>query len=157
MQRVATTPEDVEVADSSGRRAVRLAVAAAWTAVICVLCWMPRDMVHRVEEDSSWFRVPNLDKVVHWGIFVVFAVLWLRVGSSRWRFATVAVAGLALAVLTELGQRLPAVGRDATVGDAVTDMIGVAIGLGVARWVEPVLSRVESLVFGARGARSIGG
>jgi VanZ like family len=131
--------------------AVRIAMAVAWTLVILFLCWMPGRWVNEVEQGSPWFQIPDLDKVVHWGIFVLFTVLWLRTGTSRWRYAWVALGGLAMASITELVQSLPAIGRDAEVGDAITDLIGVAIGLGVARWIEPLLRRAEALVFRAPG------
>jgi hypothetical protein len=133
-------------------KAIRIAMAAAWTAVIFALCWLPGAWVQEVEEGSPWLQIPDLDKVVHWGIFVLFTVLWLRVGASRWRYAWVALGGLAVAALTEIGQIYLPVGRDGEVGDAITDLIGVAIGLGVARWIEPPFRWAESLVFGPRGA-----
>jgi hypothetical protein len=123
---------------------VRFALATLWTLVIMVLCWTPRYIVQEVEEGSSWFDIPNLDKVVHWGIFVVFAVLWLRTSTSRRRYAWVALGGLALAVTTELGQTIPAINRDAGLDDGITDLIGVALGLAVARWIEPLLSWIET-------------
>jgi hypothetical protein len=131
----------------SARATFRIVMAVVWTATICFLCWMPGRWVQEVGEGSPWFQVPDLDKVVHWGIFVLFTVLWLRTGTSRWRYAWVAVGGLAMASLTEIVQTLPAIGRDAEVGDAITDLIGVAIGLAVFRWIEPLLCRAESLVF----------
>jgi hypothetical protein len=127
-------------------RFLRIAMAVLWTSVIFFLCWMPGKWVQEVEEGSPWFQVPDLDKVVHWGIFVLFTVLWLRTGTSRWRYAWVALAGLAVAAITELVQMIPAIDRDAEVGDAITDLIGVAIGLSIARWIEPLLRRAESLL-----------
>jgi hypothetical protein len=138
-------------AGGSTLKAVRVAMAALWTCVILFLCWMPGRWVQEVEGGSPWFQIPDLDKVVHWGIFTVFTILWLRTGTSRWRYAWVALAGLAVAAITELVQTLPAIGRDAEVGDAITDLIGVAIGLVVARWIEPLLRRAESLLFRAPG------
>ena len=132
--------------------AFRLAMASIWTIVILVLCWMPRSVIEEVEEGSSWFEIPNLDKAVHWGIFVVFAVLWLRIGTSRWRYAWVALGGLAMAVVSELVQLLPSIGRNADTDDGITDMIGVVIGLIVARWIEPLWRGLESRLF--RGSTS---
>src|SRR6185437_3412702 len=124
----------------------RVAMATLWTLVILVLCWTPRQIVQELEEGPSWFLllIPNYDKLVHWGIFLVFSVLWLRTGTSRWRYAWVALGGLALAAITEIVQLLPAIRRDASVADALTDLIGAAIGLAIARWVEPLLRRAES-------------
>jgi uncharacterized protein (DUF486 family) len=127
--------------------ALRVALAMSWTLVILFLCWLPERWINEVEKESPWFQIPDLDKVVHWGIFVLFTVLWLRTSTSRWRYVWVALGGLAIASITELVQNLPAIGRHAEVGDAITDLIGVAIGLGVARWIEPLLRRAESLLF----------
>jgi hypothetical protein len=145
---VAAAPPGPTTVDST-RRSIRIALAALWTLVILFLCWMPGQWIREAEQGSPWFEIPDLDKVVHWGIFVLFAALWLRTGSSRWRYAWVALGGLAMASITELVQNLPAIGRDAEVGDAITDLIGVAIGLVVARWIEPLLRRAESLLFRA--------
>lgn len=112
---------------------VRVIVAVLWTLVILTLCWLPRAVVQEVEKDNSLFQIPNFDKLVHWGIFLLFSLFWLRVGSSRWRFLWVALAGLVLAVVTEGVQLLPAIGRDASLGDGVTDFIGVMLGLAWPR------------------------
>jgi uncharacterized membrane protein YccC len=123
-------------------------MAFFWTLVILALCWIPYEWVQSVENGSSWFEIPNLDKVIHWGIFAIFSVLWLRLGSSRWRYAWVGLGGLALAVISEMGQNLPVIGRDGDVGDAITDLIGISIGLAIAPWIEPLLRSLESRIFG---------
>ncbi len=91
--------------------------------------------------------VPNFDKVVHAGVFVVFAVLWVRAcvcstAPGLW----IALGGVGLAVVTEVGQILPAVGRDASVADALTDVIGLVVGLAVAPFIEPAARSFESLI-----------
>ena len=89
----------------------------------------------------------DLDKVVHAGIFVVFSVLWARTLTIRRRFAWVALGGIALAILTELVQTLPIVGRDGEVSDALTDVAGVLVGIVLASLVEPVARFIESRIF----------
>lgn len=126
----------------------RIILAAVWTAVILVLCWTPREFVQEAEENAPWFAFPNFDKVVHWGIFVAFTILWLRTLTSRWRYAVVVLAGLGMAVLTELGQLVPQIGRDASVADGVTDLIGLMLGLALARWLEMPLAWLESKLIG---------
>jgi hypothetical protein len=140
----ASAAAPVPAAATKAATIVRFALATLWTLVIMVLCWMPKYIVQRVEESSSWFELPDLDKVIHWGIFVVFAVLWLRTGTSRRRYAWVALGGLVMAALTEVVQMIPAINRNAGLDDAITDLIGVAIGLAVARWIEPLLGWIES-------------
>jgi len=122
-------------------------MAVVWTLLIMVLCWLPRSLVLEVEGESSWFKLPHLDKVVHCGIFVIFSILWLRVRSFRRPFGLVALSGFALAVLTEIVQGLPIVGRDTSVADMVTDAIGVLIGIAVAPLIEPLARFLEARLF----------
>lgn len=161
MDSITTTQEDRETAASPAvnpevgpsLKAIRIAMATAWTVVICVLCWTPGAIVNRIEQESPWVKlIPDFDKVVHWGIFALFAVLWLRTTTSRRRYLRVGLAGLALAVVTEVVQDIAPVGRDGELADGITDLIGTAIGLIVARWVEPVFRWAESLVFGRPAA-----
>jgi hypothetical protein len=133
--------------------------AWAWTVVILALCWIPRSYLGTIEHSPKPFFVPNFDKLVHLGIFAVFAILWMRVGSSGRRAGSIVpaaeplearvtkleqylhawwvfVAGVALAVVTELGQEVPIVNRDANLADGLADSLGVLVGLlgfGVAR------------------------
>ena len=104
---------------------------------------------------SSWFEIPDLDKVVHCAIFVIFAILWARVWSSRRRFAWVALGGFVLAVVTELVQLLPVVGRDGEIGDVLTDAAGVLIGIAIAPLVEPLARFLECRVFPEATARPV--
>jgi VanZ family protein len=129
-------------------KSLRLAAAVIWTLTIMTLCWLPKEVVHQVEEKSSWFAINNFDKAVHCGIFLVFAVLWARVWPFRQPYARVGLLGLGLAALTEIGQLLPVVGRDASVADAATDMLGCVIGLALVPWLEPLLCRTEAQLFG---------
>jgi VanZ family protein len=107
----------------------RSRLAWAWTVVILALCWIPRAYLGSVEHSPKPFFVPNFDKVVHLGIFAVFAFLWMRVGSSSRRGWWVLLAGVALAVVSELGQDLPIVNRDANLADGLADTLGVIVGL----------------------------
>ena len=156
MDAVPTTPsaDDAKTqpqAASTGLGRLRLTMAILWTVVIMMLCWLPGPMVQELEHDSSWFRIPDLDKLVHAGIFVVFSILWLRVSSSPRRFAWVTLGGFALAAITELVQRLPAVGRDGSISDALTDAAGVLVGIVAAPLVEPVARFIESQIWTLTG------
>ncbi len=126
---------------------VRVATAIGWTLVILMLCWLPRTIVHEVEEGSGWFKIPYLDKIIHGAIFVVFSVLWTRVSVSRSRFAWVGMWGLVLAIVSELGQTMAFVNRDASIDDAATDFAGAMVGLLMASRVEPWLRRAELRVW----------
>jgi hypothetical protein len=152
VESVPTSPKDpgpaaelpVPESDLTVHRAL---IAVLWTIVIMTLCWLPRDVVQRVESGSGWFKIVNLDKFIHSGIFAIFALLWARVGSSRRRFAWIAVGGVIFAVITELGQLIPAVGRDATLPDLIADTAGVVLGLVAFPWAGPLIQLVESRLF----------
>jgi VanZ family protein len=129
---------------SDGRQFYRVLAAAIWTLLILVLCWMPRDLVRQVEDESSWFEIPHLDKIVHWAIFAIFSILWLRVRQFRRPVGWVILSGFVLAVVTEIVQGLSVIGRDMSFADMVTDCIGVVVGVAVAPFVEPVARAIES-------------
>jgi hypothetical protein len=149
-------PSDGQFSATRARlRGFRLATAILWTVVIMVLCWLPRAAIHELEDESTWFKVPNFDKVVHAGIFVVFSLLWVRVWSSPRQRLWAILGGFGLAVLTELGQLVPAVGRDAEIADALTDCAGVLVGIAVAPLFEPLARRIESSIFRGTGDESL--
>jgi drug/metabolite transporter superfamily protein YnfA len=121
---------------------LRMAAAVIWTLIILGLCWTPGFVMHKVEH-GSFFRLPNLDKVAHGGIFVIFTILWLRVAPSKRTTWKLIVAGFALAIVSELGQLMPFVSRDANLFDMITDCAGVLIGIAAAPLVEPLITRLE--------------
>ncbi len=104
-------------------------LAWSWTMVILALCWTPRVLLPVRESGPRPLVIPHLDKAVHFGIFAVFAFLWMRVGTRPDRTGRVAAAGLLLALVSELGQLMPFVGRDASLADGLADSIGVALGI----------------------------
>jgi hypothetical protein len=63
-------------------------------------------------------------------MFACLSILWMRVRSTRGWSGVVCVAVLALAILTELGQGLPMIGRDPDVLDAIADSVGAIGGVG---------------------------
>ncbi len=109
----------------------RALLALAWTIVVLALClvpsrWLP---VPEVGLSSSQFLVPR-DKLVHYGMFASLAILWMRLRPTWGWTGTVCVGGLALAILTELGQGLPMIARDADALDAFADAVGTFSGVG---------------------------
>jgi VanZ family protein len=69
---------------------------------------------------------PGVDKLVHGGLFLALAV------TGRWaglRRAALAVLLPLYAATSELLQAIPALHRDATLGDWLADVVGVVLGL----------------------------
>jgi hypothetical protein len=132
---------------------LRWAAAVGWTMVIMLLCWLPRGVVREAAR-VRWIGIPHIDKVVHVGIFIVFAILWLRARAvrGRHRYAWVVLGGFVLAIVTELGQLVEWVGRDASIEDALTDAAGLVVGLMLAPFLEPLLRLAESKLLGATAA-----
>jgi hypothetical protein len=68
-------------------------------------------------------------------MFAVVGLLWSRADAAgRW-FAQILVAGILLAILSELGQALPIVNRDAGFADGLADVLGVIVSVLIARWI----------------------
>lgn len=109
-------------------------IAAAWTLLILIGCWIPGNRLAVDETATSLLRVPNLDKLAHLVLFAFFGALWTRAfRGGRSRFALVMAAGIALAIVTEVGQGTKYVRREADILDAVADSLGTAIGIGA--WI----------------------
>jgi hypothetical protein len=108
---------------------IRSWLAWSWTLVILGVCWFPGRFLPLKEEAPRPFFIPQLDKMIHCGIFLLFAALWMRVGEPAGRAVRVLLLGLALAVVSELGQEMPLVRRDASWMDGGADLLGIALGV----------------------------
>lgn len=124
--------------------------AYTWTLLIAVLCWMPRAVVSRAGGESG-FMIPNLDKVIHSGLFLVFAILWMKASPTPKRWIAVLAAGLVLAIVTEVGQTCPLVNRDCGLDDGLFDMLGVVVGVAIySLFLNGTKNRSESVPSGAQ-------
>ncbi len=103
------------------------------TALLLILCLMPKSTIPRGEDSASW-KIPHLDKFVHFGMFAGFSFAWIIAGRtpspSRSRVIGVLAAAFALAVCTELLQGLPQIQRDPDVMDALADCVGAVVSVG---------------------------
>jgi VanZ family protein len=106
-------------------------LAIGWTVLIFVLCWTPPRHLPVSESAPSLFKLAHIDKVLHAALFAGFAFLWRR-ATGPGSAPVIAVSGMALAVITELGQATELVGRDGDVADGMADVAGVLIGLVAA-------------------------
>jgi hypothetical protein len=130
-------------ARSDRLKVFRFASAVIWTVLILSLCWIPGSIVHKVEQESSWFRIPELDKAIHAGMFVVLAILCRRVDWSRRAVGAVILGGFALGAMSELGQLLPIIHRTASLYDLAVDCVGLIVGVAIAPSVEPLFRMIE--------------
>lgn len=123
------------------RRWKWVALATIWTLAIMALCWLPMPIFANSDVGRRAGKIPNIDKLIHAGIFAVFALLWLRAIPGKRRFVTVCLAGAALAAVTEIVQSLPVLDRDGDVVDAAADMAGV---LAACVLTYPLVRRAEA-------------
>ena len=100
-------------------------LALAWTLAILVGCSLPGNAI----PSSDWL---SFDKVLHLTAFVGFGWLWLRAFPRAG--LTILLSGLLFAVGTEVYQHLMPIGRFFDPFDALADVLGLLLGLGVARW-----------------------
>jgi VanZ family protein len=116
-----------------------------WIVVILGLCWTPKSLMPIPEGPRPVSIIPHLDKVVHFGMFAILGWLGMYAGSKPGpaRYRGIFLLGLGLAILSELGQMTPLVGRDAGLDDLAADMIGVIAGLAAYAYV-PFGVRVPS-------------
>jgi VanZ family protein len=111
--------------------------------MLLLLCWLPAQSLPVDEGGSSWITFAHADKVVHLGLFGLFGILWGRVRPGNLWATKVVLGGILLATLTEAGQALPVIGRDANVPDALADTAGLVLGVVATRL--PGLGRISSI------------
>lgn len=109
-------------------------LAVAWTVLIVAACLVPGDRVPEVE-----LRLLSPDKVVHVGMFFLFGWLWMRAtppaAPASWpRTGAVVAGGVALAVAIEVAQDVLPINRFGDPYDAVADLAGLALGVGLGLW-----------------------
>ncbi len=97
--------------------------AIGWTLLILALCTVPGVDIP--------FEGPSFDKVGHVLIFAGFGYLWLRATSHPHKYLWVLLGGIAYAIGTELYQGLLPWERTPDVYDALADILGTLVGMGV--------------------------
>lgn len=95
-------------------------------ALILIACWIPARRMPVVERVPL---VPHADKAVHFGMFALYGCV-VMLGGKR---SAMLSLGIVLAVVSELGQATPLVGRDASLGDGAADLFGLILGVVFAR------------------------
>ncbi|WP_273214735.1 VanZ family protein [Runella zeae] len=98
-------------------------LAIAWTALLLILCLMPKD---QVPTGLGW------DKLHHFGAFGILAALWYWSTLKVW---PVILGGVLYGVGIEIAQGNMGVGRAFDWYDAVANSLGIIIAIPIARWV----------------------
>jgi VanZ family protein len=98
--------------------------ALVWTAAILIALGWPASGLPSIQ-------IEHVDKIVHFGLFFVFAFLWmialpLRPGPRTW---VVLITGVLFAIGTELYQGIIPSDRSASLWDVVADVFGLCMGI----------------------------
>ena len=94
-------------------------IAIIWTLIILAVCTWPG-------QDIPDPPFPNFDKLVHGGMFVVWAVLWLLPYPNKRK--RIIVLGMAYGLGIEFYQQILPFDRTFDWWDAVADSVGVLLG-----------------------------
>ena len=99
-------------------------------AVILTLCWLPASTV----QEPTWVQIPNVDKIVHFGLFFVWAFclrhdLYKYIHSAYKLILLILLISLFTAALTELLQPIVS-NRMRDLADGTADMSGALIAVG---------------------------
>ncbi|MCM1030846.1 MAG: VanZ family protein [Oscillibacter sp.] len=118
----------------------------AWAAIIFVLCALPSENI-----PDPHLNIPHLDKVVHFGMFFIMAVLLCNELEYQTRFRlrkiymiTVSIAFLYGGTIEILQQYC--FERSGDVWDLVADIFGAVIGC----WIYPHLKRMIANIKGGK-------
>lgn len=123
-----TTISSAEIPRASVR-SIPAKLAVAWCFVILLACWIPRQSLP-ISEPTGTKRI-SIDKLVHFGMFAILGGFLAASSSTKRRIAILFVVGVAVAVISELGQNHPLVGRDASFADGIADVSGLITGIAL--------------------------
>ncbi len=116
---------------------IRFLPAIIWFLILCFLFFLPGEEVPTI----GWMERLHLDKVVHFGLFVILIVLafWPVVRSEntkafklKWLFA-LAILAIAYGIITEFIQHYFIPGRSFDIWDWVADSCGVMAAVYIVR------------------------
>ncbi len=100
-------------------------LAVLWTVAVLAACSVPGSQIAPPEALPFAF-----DKWVHAGMFLGFGLLWVRARPQR--VGQVLAAGVAFGIGIEIWQGLLPIGRFPDPLDAVADVVGLVVGVGLA-------------------------
>jgi VanZ family protein len=111
---------------------------AVWASIILVLCGMPPQDVDKIK----FIDIPYLDKLVHFGLYFVLALLIMAILTlnsklkySRWANLITIFSCLLYGWLIEVMQRVFFPGRSYELMDVVADTAGAVVGVLLYRTI----------------------
>lgn len=111
---------------------------AVWASIILVLCGMPPQDVDKIK----FIDIPYLDKLVHFGLYFVLALLIMailtlnsKLKKSRWANLITILSCLLYGWLIEVMQRAFFPGRSYELMDVVADTAGAVVGVLLYRTI----------------------
>lgn len=107
--------------------------AILWSAIIITLLCIPGS---DLPDESSFIPIDNIDKWVHFGIFMLFVILWNWAISKKKsqiriikKFILITLVGIVSGYFLELVQKHFIPNREYDLWDVVADSAGAIIGL----------------------------
>lgn len=115
---------------------------AVWASIILVLCGMPPQDVDKIK----FIDIPYLDKLVHFGLYFVLALLIMailtlnsKLKKSRWANLITIFSCLLYGWLIEVMQRAFFPGRSYELMDVVADTAGAVVGVLLYRTIRQLV------------------
>lgn len=115
-----------------------------WKAVLAVYWLGCFALTHMPPSDVPPPPFPYTDKIVHFGIYFLLAVLWsINIRNTKITYKKVFAILLIYAICDELSQ--PYFQRDAEWLDGVADVTGILLGMySYEKFLKPALQRIIS-------------
>ena len=116
--------------------------AILWSIIILILLGMPGNDIPKL----PWLEHFHFDKVVHFSLFAVFTVLFVRVFNKQTSFTflqkysivTALLIGISYGAILEYLQGFLFIDRTSDVHDLIANIIGSFIGLPLLKIVQKI-------------------
>ena len=110
----------------------RISGTRSWQASFGVVVIVSLFVLFLPNDDVPSGFPPGTDKLIHGALFAALALTGRRAGvRTAWLLPTLAL----YAIVSEVVQAVPALGRSASAWDTLADVVGIALGWLLARLV----------------------
>ncbi len=108
-----------------------------WTALIIILLLIPAKQISKSE-----ILIPHIDKIIHFGIFSLWGIIFQTETKSKFRVLYTVLIGSGFAVVSEFAQKYLTTTRTFDYFDILADFIGIIISIFIFRFYEKFRNRV---------------